>query len=114
MPDKKSDRAMVAYEQAEYEMAVRLFEEENAPLSPGKKFYLALSYLETDQALTAADLLAEVVRSESEEFHLPARWYRGLALLANQDTAAAEAVFQEIAKEESAYQEKAREILSEL
>lgn len=107
--------AMRAYEQGRYQDAIALFEQQFDELSPSYRFYLALSYLETDQNQQALKLLEEVEKIGDETFYLPSLWYQALANLAAGKTEEAQMVLQKLIHAgDNTYSSKAEEIVDAL
>lgn len=114
-PTDPMARAMLAYEQANYDVAISLFEQQAEQLTPAYKFYLALSLLEVGESSRTVALLEEVAASENESLFLPALWYRGLAhLKANRTDEAREVLNQLLEQDDSTYHPRAMEILEQL
>ena len=114
MPEGSLEKAMIAYEQGNFEEAVALFRQEET-LESNFQFYLALSLLEQQETTEAISLLDQVIDSDNETLLLPAHWYQGLAYLKNQQPNEAERVFNTLKGQDSGtYGRRANEILDQL
>ena len=104
------------YEIGDYQSAISVFEEQLQE-DPGNKavmLYLAISNLMVSNDKQAIDLLKKIVESPSDQFFAPAKWYLGLAYLKTGSTNKAKTIFQDLAKEENSYSEKAKHVLSRM
>ena len=102
------------YESGEYEEAIRLFEQrlQQSP-DPATRFYLGISYMETEKVARAIDQFA-LVAETNNYLSSPAHWYLGLSYLRQGEREKAKGIFEQLATSTNDFQEKAKRILEEL
>lgn len=75
------------------------------------KYYLGLSYMETDQFVKAKASFQNILDSPDNLFIEQAKWYKGLCLLKLDETEAATELFTSILSDDSLYNEDVTDIL---
>lgn len=75
------------------------------------KYYLGLSYMETDQFVKAKASFQNILDSPDNLFIEQAKWYKGLCLLKLDETEAATELFTSILSDDSLYNEDVTNIL---
>ncbi|MGB3778206.1 MAG: tetratricopeptide repeat protein [Tunicatimonas sp.] len=108
------ERAVRAYDEQQYDQAIKLFEQADALSAPGYIFYYAASYLGLGQPEQAIPLLERVVQEKTDLFYEPGLWHLALAHLQANNPEAARPYLQTLAEREGDYTEEARELLEEL
>jgi tetratricopeptide (TPR) repeat protein len=80
--------ALRFYQQKNYPVAIDLFNEviTNDPTNTAVKFYLAISYIETNQVDKAISNLEEIINDGRNLYIEHAQWYLGLCLLKTNQT----------------------------
>lgn len=117
-PDDPLSEGLRAYQNANYALAIAELKEianrENE--SKNGSFYLALSYLASDDASLAIPILRDLVEDESFKLGEQANWYLGLAFLKNSEPDKARKVLRSLYKtsKDSTLRQKARSVLNEL
>ena len=108
------EQALRAYNNREYERALRLFEQGGVSSAPGYTFYHAASYLGQDQPQAAIPLLERVIRNEDSLFYGPGLWYLALAHLKENNPDAAVPLLEKLALLDGDYSTEARELLEDI
>lgn len=107
---------MEAYANKKYFEAIIRFQKllENNQDLVFVKFYLGLSFIETNQYNKAEAILGEVVEVENNIYHDPAIWYLGLIHLKQNQNEKAKEYFKNLLQDQNLYRDKAEEILNSL
>lgn len=101
------------YELGQYTEAIPLFEKQlEQEADPVVRFYLGLSYLETQQVSEAIKQLKTAAEA-NHNLSTAAHWYLGLGYLQAGEKEEAATIFSQLATSENDFQEKAQEILEE-
>jgi tetratricopeptide (TPR) repeat protein len=97
--------ALRFYQQKNYTTAIDLFNEviANDPSNAAVRFYLAISYIETNQIDKAIANLEEIIHNGKNLYIEHAQWYLGLCLLKINQTDQAIALFRNIAFDTNNY-----------
>ncbi len=107
--------AMIDYGQKQYDKAIYLFNKKltTNPQDNESQLYIGICYLETNQ-IEKAITSFEKVRINSEEYYNEAAWYLALVYIKENNLFKAEEVLNELVKNESSYQDKAKELLTRI
>ncbi len=104
-------QALQKYNHKDYKGAIEVFENNNSVMA---KFYLALSYMETNRLDEAVNLLKSIIEDNGNLFVDQAEWYLGLCYLKLNETAKALIQFSKISHSNSTYKIKSEEILKNI
>jgi tetratricopeptide (TPR) repeat protein len=97
--------ALRFYQQKEYPSAIDLFNEVlvTDPDNSAVRFYLAISYIETNRINEALNNLELIIHQDKNGYSERAQWYLGLCMLKNNQTEQAIAQFRKIASDSNNY-----------
>jgi len=104
-------QALQKYNHNDYTGAIEVFEKDNSIMA---KFYLALSYMETNRMLDAVNLLKAIIEENDNLFVDQAEWYLGLCYLKLNETEKALIQFSKISQSNSTYKIKSEEVLKNI
>jgi len=104
-------QALQKYNHKDYNGAIEVFEKDNSIMA---KFYLALSYMETNRVADAVNLLNSIIDDNDNLFVDQAEWYLGLCYLKLNETEKALIQFSKISQSNSTYKIKSEEILKNI
>ncbi|MBI9038216.1 MAG: tetratricopeptide repeat protein [Bacteroidales bacterium] len=104
-------QALQKYNHNDYDGAIEVFEKDNSKMA---KFFLALSYMETNRVLDAVNLLKAIIEENDNLFVDQAEWYLGLCYLKLNETEKAIIQFSKISQSNSIYKIKSEEILKNI
>lgn len=114
--NKQSDEtaAIQAYEKEDYFGAVKYYEklQKNDSTNIKNNLFLGISYLATNQAQKAIDILNKI--NTPSDFQFDIQWYLGLAYLKNKNKTQAQIIFIQLSKEESYYKNQSAKIADKL
>lgn len=106
--DDNLNDALEKYQNKEYADAINLLTINETNVA---KYYLGLSYMETDQFVKAKASFQNILDSPDNLFIEQAKWYKGLCLLKLDETEAATELFTSILSDDSLYNEDVTDIL---
>lgn len=104
-------QALQKYNHKDYNGAIEVFEKDNSIMA---KFYLALSYMETNRIVDAVNLLKSIIEDNDNLFVDQAEWYLGLCYLKLNETEKAIIQFSKISQSNNTYKIKSEEILKNI
>ncbi|QMU30515.1 tetratricopeptide repeat protein [Adhaeribacter radiodurans] len=109
-------QAMQAYEEGDYQLAAKAFESclSLTPQDIDCRFYLGLSYLETQQLPKAEQTLKQVIQATPNEYTTRAQWYLALVYLINNKSKDARLLLQELSRDHGFYGKKADMLMEEM
>lgn len=104
--------ALLAYHEKNYDNAIELLDkQENNILA---KYYLGLSYLETDKISKAISTFKAIIDHNNNLFVEQAEWYLALCYVKNDQEEEAKIWFEKIANSESIFNDKAKRVLKNM
>ena len=104
--------ALQFYSNAEYQKAISLFENNNDNII--SKFYLGLSFIETNEFTKAEESFQAVLNHNDNLFIEQATWYKALCLLKLEENDEAMQLFTNIENSNSLFKDQASEILKSM
>jgi len=104
--------ALLAYHEKNYDNAIALLDKQNNNILA--KYYLGLSYLETDKINNAITTFKAIIDHNNNLFVEQAEWYLALCYVKNDQEAEAKIWFEKIADSESIFKEKARRVMKNM
>jgi len=104
-------QALQKYNHNDYDGAIEVFEKDNSKMA---KFFLALSYMETNRVIDAVNLLKAIIEENDNLFVDQAEWYLGLCYLKLNETEKAIIQFSKISQSNNIYKIKSEEILKNI
>lgn len=104
-------QALQKYNYKDYNGAIEVLENDNSIIA---KFYLALSYMETNRIVDAVNLLKSIIEDNDNLFADQAEWYLGLCYLKLNETEKAIIQFSKISQSNSTYKIKSEEIIKNI
>lgn len=104
-------QALQKYNYKDYDGAIEVFVKDNSIMA---KFYLALSYMETNRIADAVNLFKSIIEDNESLFVDQAEWYLGLCYLKLNETEKAIIQFSKISQSNSTYKIKSKEIIKNI
>lgn len=108
------ETALMNYELGRYDEAIAGFEKLLPSDDERVLFYLALSFVSTGQSENAITHLEKVAANIQNKLAEPAEWYTGLAYLQLNQPAKAKTIFESIQAKQSAFSQKARQVIEQM
>ena len=111
--DALLNQAVMAYDAQNYTAAIELFEQllGSYPNEMEYQLSLGISYMETEQYKKADNKFQGIIDHNDNLYIEPAEWYLGFCYLHTGQNVAARAHFKEIARSNSSFNKKAKNIL---
>ena len=104
--------ALLAYHEKKYDNAIELLQHQNNNILA--KYYLGLSYLETDKLEKAIETFQSIIEHKNNLFVEQAEWYLSLCYVKSAREEKAKILLEKISDSKSIYKEKAEKILKKI
>ncbi|MDZ7740603.1 MAG: tetratricopeptide repeat protein [Bacteroidota bacterium] len=104
--------ALMAYHEKKYDNAIELLQNQNNNVLA--KYYLGLSYLETDKLEDAIGTFQAIIDHKKNLFVEQAEWYLSLCYVKSSQEEKAKVLLNKISNSQSIYKEKAEKILKKI
>ncbi len=104
--------ALLAYHEKKYDNAIEILQNQNNNILA--KYYLGLSYLETDKLENAIETFQAIINHKNNLFVEQAEWYLSLCYVKSSQEEKAKILLDQISNSESIYKEKAEKILKKI
>lgn len=104
--------ALLAYHEKNYDNAIALLDKQDNNILA--KYYLGLSYLETDRIDKAINTFKSIIDHNKNLFVEQAEWYLALCYVKNNQEEEAKIWFEKIADSESIFKEKAKRVIKNI